>query len=136
MKWFDRWTERSTRNVAQKTSRRSFLTLVGGALVGTAAVPLLPVARGDTNNTLPDESTAIDVMLRATELLTDMRAGTRPGRVESTLKFSLGLLPTVARVRCRPLVRDLFTVTAAPDDAEHRVPFWFAQNFRVVAAVA
>ena len=56
MKWFDRWTERSTRNVAQKTSRRSFLTLVGGALVGTAAVPLLPVARGDTNNTLPDES--------------------------------------------------------------------------------
>jgi methylamine dehydrogenase light chain len=41
----DRRFEAATRNVARRTSRRSFLARVGTALFGTAAVPLLPVAR-------------------------------------------------------------------------------------------
>ena len=47
MKWFDSFVEKSTRGVAQRTSRRGFLGKVAGAIAGTAAtVPLLPVARG------------------------------------------------------------------------------------------
>ena len=45
MNWLDRLVERGTRRIAQSTSRRSFLTRVGTALVGGAALPLLPVAR-------------------------------------------------------------------------------------------
>ncbi len=46
MKWFDRFFEARSRSLAQRTSRRSFLTRMGGGLVGAAAaVPLLPVAR-------------------------------------------------------------------------------------------
>lgn len=45
MKLIDKMTERFSRQVAMKTSRRSFLTGLGTALVGGAAVPLLPVAR-------------------------------------------------------------------------------------------
>ncbi len=43
--WLDRIVERSTRQLARRTSRRSFLTRIGGMLVGASALPLLPVAR-------------------------------------------------------------------------------------------
>lgn len=43
--WFDRWFESSARSVAARASRRSFLAKMGGALVGTAVLPLLPVLR-------------------------------------------------------------------------------------------
>jgi methylamine dehydrogenase light chain len=47
MKIIDRWTEKGTRAVAQRSSRRSFLARLGTLVVGGAAtVPLLPVARG------------------------------------------------------------------------------------------
>ena len=42
---FDRLFERLSRSAAQQTSRRSFLAQSGLWLVGTAALPLLPVAR-------------------------------------------------------------------------------------------
>jgi methylamine dehydrogenase light chain len=48
MKWLDSLTENSTRQVAKRTSRRGFLGLLGGFLVGISALPLLPVARGKT----------------------------------------------------------------------------------------
>ncbi len=41
----DRWLELLARQVARRTSRRSFLTRLGRLLVGAAALPLLPVAR-------------------------------------------------------------------------------------------
>jgi methylamine dehydrogenase light chain len=41
----DRFFTRSARELARRTSRRSFLARLGGALVGAAALPLLPVAR-------------------------------------------------------------------------------------------
>jgi len=41
----DRFTDRMTRALAQRTSRRGVLGRIGGVLVGAAAVPLLPVAR-------------------------------------------------------------------------------------------
>jgi methylamine dehydrogenase light chain len=48
MSWLshlDRWTERTTRGVARRTSRRSFLTRLGTLIVGGSALPLLPIAR-------------------------------------------------------------------------------------------
>jgi methylamine dehydrogenase light chain len=42
----DRWLEAGARALARGTSRRSFLSRLGTLLVGAAAVPLLPVARG------------------------------------------------------------------------------------------
>jgi methylamine dehydrogenase light chain len=45
VKFIDKMTEKLSRNMAMKTSRRSFLTGLGGVLVGGAAIPLLPVAR-------------------------------------------------------------------------------------------
>jgi methylamine dehydrogenase light chain len=42
----DRWFTQLTRMVAQRTSRRSFLSQLGAALLGGAALPLLPVVRG------------------------------------------------------------------------------------------
>ena len=46
MKWFDQITEAASRKVAQNSSRRSFLSGLGTALIGSAAaVPVLPVAR-------------------------------------------------------------------------------------------
>lgn len=41
----DTITERFTRRIARSTSRRGFLGVLGGMLVGQAAFPLLPVAR-------------------------------------------------------------------------------------------
>ncbi len=43
--WMDRLVERSARALARRTSRRSVLARAGAALVGAAALPLLPVAR-------------------------------------------------------------------------------------------
>lgn len=45
MKWLDKLTVNTSRRLAQNSSRRSFLTRFGTALVGGAAIPLLPVAR-------------------------------------------------------------------------------------------
>jgi methylamine dehydrogenase light chain len=42
----DRWTERAARALAQRSSRRGFLSALGGALTGAALLPLLPVLRG------------------------------------------------------------------------------------------
>ncbi len=41
----DRLTERLSRGIARKTSRRGLFGLFGAGLVGAASIPLLPVAR-------------------------------------------------------------------------------------------
>ena len=46
MNWLDVLAEASVRSVARRTSRRSLLASLGTLLVGAAALPLLPVARG------------------------------------------------------------------------------------------
>ena len=45
MNWIDRATESFSRQVAQKTSRRSILTSIGATLLGGVLIPILPVAR-------------------------------------------------------------------------------------------
>lgn len=45
MTWFDKLSEKSTRGLAQKISRRNWLTTLGVVLVGGSSLPLLPVAR-------------------------------------------------------------------------------------------
>jgi methylamine dehydrogenase light chain len=45
MKLVDRWFARSARRLALHTSRRHFLSRLGAALLGGAALPLLPIAR-------------------------------------------------------------------------------------------
>lgn len=45
MNWLDKLTEKGSRSLAQRSSRRGWLRSVGTLLVGSAAVPLLPVAR-------------------------------------------------------------------------------------------
>ena len=45
MNWLDKLTEKGSRSIAQRSSRRGWLRSVGTLLVGSAAVPLLPVAR-------------------------------------------------------------------------------------------
>jgi len=55
----DRLAERGARRLARRTSRRSLLARAGAALVGAAALPLLPVTRaaGDGSRVpAPDES--------------------------------------------------------------------------------
>jgi methylamine dehydrogenase light chain len=61
-RWLDRFVERGARGLARRTSRRRFLARLGTALVGGAALPLLPVARaaqdGDTRGSrvpIPDD---------------------------------------------------------------------------------
>jgi methylamine dehydrogenase light chain len=51
--WADRLLERAARQLARRTSRRSFLARLGAALVGTAGLPLLPVARATTVSRVP-----------------------------------------------------------------------------------
>lgn len=51
MKWLDTLTERSARDLARRTSRRSLLGSLSAAIVGAAVIPLLPVARGVAANT-------------------------------------------------------------------------------------
>lgn len=61
MKWFNGWfdgaTENSTRDIARKTSRRGFIGKLAGAIAGgAAAIPLLPIARGqEAANAFPGE---------------------------------------------------------------------------------
>src|SRR5438552_2061097 len=55
-RWLDRLCEGATRALARRTSRRSFLTRLGTALAGTAALPLLPVARADEHPAVPDDA--------------------------------------------------------------------------------
>ena len=45
MNWLDTLTQKMTRSVAHRSSRRGFITRFGTAIVGAAAVPVLPVAR-------------------------------------------------------------------------------------------
>ena len=45
MSWLDSTLERTARRAARRISRRSFLARLGVALVGGAALPLLPVSR-------------------------------------------------------------------------------------------
>ena len=45
MNLLDRWFARSARRLALRTSRRHFLSRLGAALLGGAALPLLPIAR-------------------------------------------------------------------------------------------
>ena len=45
MKWFDKFFEKRTRNIARTSSRRSFLSNVGKAVVGVSVIPALPVAK-------------------------------------------------------------------------------------------
>ena len=45
MNALDRLFERSSRSLAQRTSRRSFLGVLGGALTGSLLLPLLPIDR-------------------------------------------------------------------------------------------
>lgn len=46
MNKLDKFFTKTSRRVAQRSSRRSFLAKLGTAVVGAAALPLLPVARG------------------------------------------------------------------------------------------
>jgi methylamine dehydrogenase light chain len=52
-RWIDGLVEGTARQLARRTSRRSFLTRVGAALVGSAGLPLLPVARAETESRAP-----------------------------------------------------------------------------------
>lgn len=61
MKWFDHITESLTRKIAQNSSRRSFVSGIGTALVGGAAVPLLPVARAAGADHQPAEPNDADL---------------------------------------------------------------------------
>jgi len=57
MHTFDRLFERSTRSLAQRTSRRSLLASLGQLLTGAALLPLLPVdraGRAHAANAKPD----------------------------------------------------------------------------------
>ena len=53
MNWLDKLMEGSARRVAQRSSRRGLLRGLGSALVGTAALPLLPVARASAADAAP-----------------------------------------------------------------------------------
>jgi len=50
---FDGWLEQQARRVARRTSRRGFLSRMGGLIVGGGALPLLPVARAAAQGTEP-----------------------------------------------------------------------------------
>ncbi len=58
----DLWMELSARRLARGTSRRSFLSRVGMALVGVASLPLLPIARavGQERSGDPGDDTGCD----------------------------------------------------------------------------
>jgi methylamine dehydrogenase light chain len=45
MNWLDHWANTAGRQLARRMGRRSLLARVGGLVLGSAAVPLLPVAR-------------------------------------------------------------------------------------------
>ncbi len=49
MNAIDRWFTRAARTMARRSSRRSFLARVAAVLVGGSALPLLPIARGQSS---------------------------------------------------------------------------------------
>jgi methylamine dehydrogenase light chain len=51
--WTDLLTERAARALARRTSRRNMLARLGAVLVGTSALPLLPVARAADDARVP-----------------------------------------------------------------------------------
>lgn len=53
MSWIDDVAERSARGLARRVSRRSWLAFLGTALVGTAGIPLLPMARAAHGGAAP-----------------------------------------------------------------------------------
>ncbi len=53
IKSLDRMTELGTRQLAQHSSRRGWLKAMAGLLAGAAALPLLPVARGQSADAAP-----------------------------------------------------------------------------------
>jgi methylamine dehydrogenase light chain len=53
MKFLDRVSEKATRNIAQRASRRSFLSKLGVAIVGASSLPLLPIARAASGSAAP-----------------------------------------------------------------------------------
>ena len=58
-RWFDLLTVRGARQLARRTSRRHLLARVGTMLVGSVAIPLLPVARAADEGTrvaAPDDA--------------------------------------------------------------------------------
>ena len=62
MSQLDKFAELLTRKVARRTSRRSLLTLIGGAITGAALIPVLPVSRAaaqghDGGNSVAPQST-------------------------------------------------------------------------------
>ena len=52
--WFDQWVTQSSRLVARRNGRRSFLARLGAVMVGTGVLPLLPVARSFGNEGMPE----------------------------------------------------------------------------------
>ncbi|MGI9327841.1 MAG: methylamine dehydrogenase light chain [Pseudomonadales bacterium] len=48
MQWLDQLTQNSARRIAQRSSRRGFFGRLGGAMLGIASLPLLPVARASS----------------------------------------------------------------------------------------
>ena len=55
MKFLDTFFEQKTRQLAQRSSRRGMLKALGSVLVGSAAIPLLPVARASAAASKPAE---------------------------------------------------------------------------------
>ena len=55
MKFLDTLFEQKTRQLAQRSSRRGMLKGLGSLLVGSAAIPLLPVARASAAASKPAE---------------------------------------------------------------------------------
>lgn len=56
MKFLDQLTERGSRKLAQRASRRSLLAGLGTLLVGAGSIPLLPVARASEPAGQPKKS--------------------------------------------------------------------------------
>jgi len=72
----DRWMESTSRDIAQHSSRRSFVTRVGSSLVGMAAIPLLPVARAEGE---PPAGAAADAPALKPETGTGQSVAADPG---------------------------------------------------------
>ena len=52
--WFDRLTQSSTTNLARQTSRRGFISRFGTLILGASALPLLPVTRSFSSESLAE----------------------------------------------------------------------------------